>query len=323
MHIKDSNKESSKARSTAVSSPDPKSAKLSSEAVHEHDEEQGLFGDAFVEEMQQLPATARLSHLPVVGLRVTPAGFATREPAKYWSVPTSHVVRAEAPDDAFDLVTAALKPLIERASFRMILGGCMCRVGFDCQRFSQELGCLGLGESLRPVPPVDGRPVDVEEAMAHVRACVANGLVPTISWEWDVQIYGGPMDRGVILCFCDWCCCDLRMSARVGNDRFRRKYRPIPGMTPVVGDACDRCEACTREVVCCVGAVTLSDGDERAFIDPEICIRCGRCAEVCPKDAIQFVIAEGADVVGDLWKEIAAVTDIVDASPVEYVEVPW
>ena len=323
MHIKDSEKASSKPQSAAVSPPDPKSAKLSSEAVHEHDEEGGLFGGDLIEEMQQLPATARLSHLPVVGLRVTPVGFATQEPAKYWSVPTSHVVRADESDEEFDLVEAVLRPIIERASFRMVLAGCMCRVGFDCQRFSKELGCLGLGESLRPVPPADGRPVDVEEAMEHVRACVANGLVPTISWEYDIQIYGGPMDRGLIFCFCDWCCCDLRMSARVGNDRFRRKYQHIPGITPVVGKACDRCDACTREVVCCVGAVTLSDSDERAFIDPEVCIRCGRCAEVCPKDAISFEIAAGVDVFDGLWNEIAAVTDIVDASPVEYVEVSW
>ena len=97
MHIKDSDKASSKAQSAAVSPPDAKSAKLSSEAVHEHDEEQGLFGDAFVEEMQQLPATARLSHLPVVGLRrdaggasrrASPPGTGAYRPAT-WCAPTS------------------------------------------------------------------------------------------------------------------------------------------------------------------------------------------------------------------------------------------
>ena len=180
-----------------------------------------------------------------------------------------------------------------------------------------------MGEALRPVPPVDKRPVDVDEAWAHVRACVESGLVPTISWEYDIQVNGGPMDRGLIYCFCDWCCCDLRMSARVGNDRFRRKYLPIPGMTPVVGEACDRCEACTREVVCCVGAVTLSDGAERAEIDPDVCIRCGRCAGVCTRDAITFEIAAaGADVVGDLWREIGALTDIENAERVAYGEYP-
>jgi ferredoxin len=322
MHIKDSTKSSASVKSAAAASPDPKSAKLSTEAVHKHDEGKGLFDDEFIEGMQTLPVTARISHLPVVGLRVTPHGFATAEPAYYWSVPTSHVVRAEAPGEEFDLVEAALRPALEKASFRMILEGCMCRVGFDCKRFSQKLGCLGMGEALRPVPPVDGRPVDAEEAWAHVRACVENGLVPTISWEYDIQIYGGPMDRGLIFCFCDWCCCDLRMSARVGNDRFRRKYLPIPGMTPVVGEACDRCEACTREVICCVGAVTLSDGVERAEIDPDICIRCGRCAEVCTRDAITFEITAGADAVGGLWREIAAVTDIENAEPVEYGEYP-
>jgi ferredoxin len=200
----------------------------------------------------------------------------------------------------------------------MALDGCPCRLAFDCQRFDQHLGCMGLGESMRPIPESDGRPVAAEEAMDHVRARVANGLVPTISWEFDVGVYGGPLDRGLALCFCDWCCCDLRMSARVGNDRFRRKYQHIPGMTPQVGEACDRCGACTREVVCCVGAVTLSEGEERAFIDETACIRCGRCAEVCPKDAITFEIAAGVDVAAAVWDEVAKVTDIVNPEPVEY-----
>ena len=108
--------------------------------MHQHDEGKGLFDDEFIESMQALPATARISHLPVVGLRVTPHGFATAEPAHYWRVPTSHVVRAEAPGEELDLVEAALRPALEKASFRMVLEGCMCRVGFDCKRFSQKLG---------------------------------------------------------------------------------------------------------------------------------------------------------------------------------------
>jgi len=316
MHIKDE-PASDMSTSARVETTKPKQPK------HEHEQEQeqrglGAFDDQFIADMQAMPTTARLTHIPVLGLRVTPEGFATAEPAMYWSVPTSHVVRAEDPAQDYDLVEAVLRPLVESASFRMVLHGCPCRVGFDCQRFDQKKGCMGLGESLRPVPEADGRPVDPEEAMAHARECVASGLVPTISWEFDVGSYGGPLDRGLAVCFCDWCHCDLRMSARVGNDRFRRKYQHIPGIAPRVSEACDRCAACTREVVCCVGAVTLSEGEERAFIDEEACIRCGRCAEVCPKDAITFEIAAGADPAVDLWDEIAAVTDIVNDEPVEY-----
>jgi len=312
MHIKDNPE--SKGHVHAEGAATEQSPNLSGEAVAGG----SMFEDDFTAAMLALPTTARLTHVPVLGLRVTPFGFSTAEPALYWSVPTSHVVRAEAPGEEFDLVEAVMPQFVEGASFRMALNGCPCRLAFDCQRFSQELGCMALGESMRPVPESDGRPVAAEEAMDHVRERVANGLVPTISWEFDVGVYGGPLDRGLALCFCDWCCCDLRMSARVGNDRFRRKYQHIPGMTPQVGEACDRCGACTREVVCCVGAVTLSEGEERAFIDEAACIRCGRCAEVCPKDAITFEIASGVDVAAAVWDEVAKVTDIVNPEPVEY-----
>ncbi len=158
MHIKDNPE--SKGHVHAEGAATEQSPNLSGEAVAGG----SMFEDDFTAQMLALPTTARLTHVPVLGLRVTPFGFSTAEPALYWSVPTSHVVRAEAPDEEFDLVEAVIPQFVEGASFRMALDGCPCRLAFDCQRFSQELGCMGLGESMRPIPESDGRPVAAEEA---------------------------------------------------------------------------------------------------------------------------------------------------------------
>jgi len=52
------------------------------------------------------------------------------------------------------------------------------------------------------------------------------------------------------------------------------------------------CGTCTKEGVCFVDAIRLEG--ERAVIDQNECRGCGRCAAVCPKDAIRVVIENDA-----------------------------
>jgi ferredoxin len=274
--------------------------------------------------MRTLPMQARITHVPPLGHRISQSGFMVQQPARYWSLPPRRVfaVADDGSLEPFDLATAVCDRLTAATGYRMVLNGCMCRVGLGCENFPQNLGCLGMGEALRPTPPIDGREVDHEEAMQHVQWAIDEGLVPTVAWEWDIQVYGGPMDRGLILCFCDYCHCDLRLSAREGTGRFRRKYVPVPGLTPHVGaEKCTLCGTCAREEVCCVAAVSL--GEEASRIDPGLCIRCSRCADVCPEEAISFRLQDAEHAVERLMDEIAEVTDIISTEPVEYGKRAW
>ncbi len=52
-----------------------------------------------------------------------------------------------------------------------------------------------------------------------------------------------------------------------------------------VSDACQGCLAHPCREICPKGAITFKD--KKAYIDQEKCIKCGRCASVCPYGAIQ------------------------------------
>ena len=123
-----------------------------------------------------------------------------------------------------------------------------------------------------------------------------------------MMLYGGKQNEGLAVCFCDYCHCDLRLSAREGTERFRRKFASVPALTPFIGAACKLCGTCSRDEVCCVSAI--SQGAESAEIDASVCIRCGRCADVCPEEAISYEIPAGVDVVALLTAELGAVTDL-------------
>jgi Fe-S-cluster-containing hydrogenase component 2 len=56
-----------------------------------------------------------------------------------------------------------------------------------------------------------------------------------------------------------------------------------------------------------VRAIVLEDGRARVG---EQCKGCGRCAAVCPAEAITMRVDENADVLGDLFARIERRTEI-------------
>ena len=51
-----------------------------------------------------------------------------------------------------------------------------------------------------------------------------------------------------------------------------------------IGDNCDRCMTCVRDLEC--PAISFVKQDKKVQIDPDSCVGCGFCVEVCPSKAI-------------------------------------
>ena len=64
----------------------------------------------------------------------------------------------------------------------------------------------------------------------------------------------------------------------------------------VMPNACQGCLAHPCREICPKGAITFKD--KKAFIDHEKCIKCGRCASVCPYQAIHHHVRPCADACG-------------------------
>lgn len=200
-----------------------------------------------------------------------------------------------------------LDHFIRRADFHWIMDFCICRDSSGCRDYPMELGCLFLGEAARHINPKFGRPVTMEQALAHAERCRKAGLVHLIGRnKLDTIWLGvGPPEKLLTVCNCCPCCC-LWKVLPVIDERIGENVSRMPGVRVEVTDQCAGCGRCTRDV-CFVGAIRIEN--KQAVIDSDMCRGCGRCASVCPNDAIA-VLVEDADFIGRTIRRIDSAVDV-------------
>ena len=195
------------------------------------------------------------------------------------------------------LPPAVLEALVARASLHVVLNQCLCRRAEGCHTYPRDLGCLFLGDAAGQINPELGRSLAPEEALAHARQAINQGLVPMIVHAaYDAELLGIDYDRMLAVCFCCDCCCTVRQNLRGGPHEFSDSVLRLPGLRVEAGIACNGCGACLD--LCHVNAIHLEEG--RAVID-EACKGCGRCAAACPQDAIRLHLDDGAHVMDHLF----------------------
>ena len=198
-----------------------------------------------------------------------------------------------------------LERFIERASHRVIVDFCCCRVSWECKRYPSELGCLMMGESALEIDPTAGREVSVEEAKAHTRMAVENGLVPFVGKARLDNIVFGIRNKKQLLsvCYCCECCCITQYARNIPPALRSENVVRLPGLEVRVTDECDGCGACAKR--CFLQEITVVD--DRAVIG-EGCAGCGRCAMVCKKGAVKITLNNPA-FAEEVCERIGALVD--------------
>lgn len=178
---------------------------------------------------------------------------------------------------------------IDKASAHFIMDFCICRESMNCKDHPSSLGCLFMGEAVHEINSSFGRILSKGEARKHVKTCRENGLVHVIGRDKLDELWLG-VSSGVKLltvCNCCSCCCLWKMIPNLDSS-LAQSIKRMPGVSITVTSDCVGCGTCT-ENVCFIDAIRVKNG--KALI-PEDCRICGRCAEVCPNNAIKITIED-------------------------------
>lgn len=176
---------------------------------------------------------------------------------------------------------------IDKSDIHVIMDRCGCRLARKCQHFTNEIGCLFMGETALHLPHGVSRRVSREVAHAHVERAAEVGLVPiTGKIRVDNFIFLTP-DKNKLLsvCFCCHCCCMMTALKYIPGHYLDNVMTPLESLVIEVTDECKGCGTCLE--TCGFDAITIQNG--RAVHSAQ-CRGCGRCERFCPNHAIRIAI---------------------------------
>lgn len=182
-----------------------------------------------------------------------------------------------------------IEHFIEQSTYHVIMNSCICRKGSKCKNYPQDLGCLFMGEAAKKIPAELSRHVTKKEALDHIKTCQENGLVHLIGRDKLDETWLGVGSKIPLITVCNCCdCCCLWKMIPTLDKKLSSTIHKIPGISINVDERCVGCGNCTKDI-CFVNAIEIKDG--KAIISDE-CRICGRCAEICPNNAIKIKIED-------------------------------
>ena len=195
---------------------------------------------------------------------------------------------------------------------------CPCRKTVGCKNHNIDLGCLWMGKGaanldLNNLPGAsEGRVVTKEEAKAHARAALKDGLVPALGkLRGDAVAYNvlDYEDEFMNFCFCCSCCC-VTAADKYMNSDSKNYIKRMEGVTMITDpEKCVGCGKCFK--VCIYDGLKMVKGKST---HTDNCVACGRCELVCPEGAISTVFDENVDIDEVVDEIIERYEKIVDIS---------
>lgn len=183
------------------------------------------------------------------------------------------------------LPSHVLREMIEKSRYHFIMDSCICRTSNNCHDYPHDLGCLFLGSGSKRISNKLGRPVSVKEALKHIETCHEEGLVPIIGRNKidSVWLNTGPKEELLSICHCCQCCCLWKMTPNLPDD-IGNNFSSMEGIQITFHEkTCSGCGLCAKDI-CFLDAIKIINGKARR--DDKKCRICGRCAEICPQNAI-------------------------------------
>jgi UDP-glucose 4-epimerase len=194
---------------------------------------------------------------------------------------------------------------IEKASIHVVMDSCGCRTAHHCDNFTNEIGCLFMGESALELPAGASRRITKEQALQHARKAIKLGLVPLAGKVRVDNFLMMTPDRNKLLtiCFCCHCCCMMGFYKHIPTEQLNGVISPVEGLSVQVTEDCVGCGTCLE--YCVFDAIRIED---EVAVHSDRCRGCGRCEANCPQDAVKISI-ENPNVVEDVKDRIEAYLD--------------
>lgn len=203
-----------------------------------------------------------------------------------------------------------IRHFIDKASAIYISADCGCRAYHNCQSHDAKIGCMYLGSDVKNIkfPPYRGHLATHEEAIEHMQKALKSGLVPTFGRYVFESNSIGVEDTGhfMSMCFCCDCCCINGKMMQNATNELHGVFQRMEGLNLEVDpEKCIGCGECID--ICIFNGNRLVDG--KAEIIQEVCLGCGRCESVCPNDAISITLDDPSRI-EDFIKRIEDQVDV-------------
>jgi ferredoxin len=247
-------------------------------------------------------AGKKWSNVPVLKWIINP--FFKRPHNEVTSVPMS--IDVDLPKSVA-LPRTILEKLLSKIDDKFILDECICRVHNHVTTDDRRVGCIALGPAIKRMHPSHGRRATTAEAIAHVNHAGDLGLIANIAHTWiDSIAFWLDFRQLMFICFCDDTNCIFRTHMKMRGPNLDQAFKKLPGVTVRVDpEKCDGCTVCVDN--CFVSAIAMNDG--KALIGND-CKGCGRCVEICPRDAITLKLEDEDKLLRQIEDRIRQVADI-------------